>query len=109
MPSRVTVKRFRLTNHYGTLPSLEWWDPSKKKKIAFPEWFVMREYYRSIRDSPLSYKQRLEGYLLLRRWIGQHYRRLMKDVVVAADQVLFNIQTKFSRTSELKGAEEKSA
>ncbi len=109
MPTRVSVKRFRLTSHYGTLPSIEWWDPSKRKKIAFPEWFVMREYYRSIRQSPLSFKQRMRGYSLLGEWTRQHYRRLAKDLLVAADQILFNLQTKFSRTAEVKGMERKSA
>ena len=109
MPARVSVKRFRLTNHYGTLPSIEWWDPAKRKKIAFPEWFVLREYYRSIKTSPLSFRQRSQGYLLLGAWIKQHHRRLAKDLLVAADQILFNLQTKFSRTTDLKSVEGESA
>ena len=109
MPTRVSVKRFRLTNHYGTLPSPEWWDPAKRTKIAFPEWFVMREYCRSIGRAPLSFGQRLRGYGLLGRWIKQYYRRLVKDLVVAADQILYILQTKFSRTPKLKSVERESA
>jgi glycosyltransferase involved in cell wall biosynthesis len=108
-PTRVSVKRFRLTNHHGTLPSPEWWDPAKRTKLAFPEWFVMREYYRSIRRAPLSFGQRLRGYGLLGRWIKQTHRRLVKDLIVAADQILYILQTKFSRTPELKSVERESA
>jgi glycosyltransferase involved in cell wall biosynthesis len=91
-PERVKGKGFRLVNRPGAMPPLEWWDTRKARKIHFPEWHVLREYFQSIRHSPLPFFQKLKAYVLLGRWIAKYRRGFLKDLVIAADQVLFNLQ-----------------
>jgi glycosyltransferase involved in cell wall biosynthesis len=92
-PVRLKAPRFRLTNRHGTLPSPEWWDPNKTQTITFPEWRMFREYFMSITRAPLTAWQRFRCYLLLAPWIVKHFRRMGKDVLIAADVVLFRLQT----------------
>lgn len=92
LPSRVKKRRFRLTNRHGTLPSPEWWDPQRARSIEFPEWRQLQEYYRSILGAPISAVDQCKCFLLLGRWVIKHFRRMMKDILIAADQVLYNFQ-----------------
>lgn len=91
-PVRVKVKGFRLTRRHGTLPPPEWWDPSTAKAITFPEWRQLREYFLSVGYGDLPFLQRFRCYLKLLPWVAKHFRRMMKDLLVAADQVLYNYQ-----------------
>jgi glycosyltransferase involved in cell wall biosynthesis len=91
-PVRLKSPRFRLTNRHGTLPSPEWWDPSKTSTITFPEWRMFREYFLSIAGARIPAWQRLRCYLLLLPWLIRHARRMGKDMLIAADQVLFRLQ-----------------
>jgi hypothetical protein len=111
LPVRVKAKkrRFRLTNRHGTLPCPEWWDPTQTKAITFPEWRQLREYFLSVWNAPLRATERLGGFLLLVPWIAKHFRRMMKDLLIAADQVLYNLQMSRITAGELTTAEEKSA
>jgi hypothetical protein len=88
-----------LTNRHGTLPSPEWWDPNKTSSITFPEWRMLREYFLSVVRSPVTAWQRLRCYLLLLPWLARHFRRMGKDVLIAADQVLFRLQTPRAKVS----------
>jgi hypothetical protein len=92
-PVRLKAPRFRLTNRHGTLPSPEWWDPNKTQTITFPEWRMLREYFLSITRAPLTAWQRFRCYMLLGPWLVKHFRRMGKDVLIAADVVLFRLQT----------------
>ena len=92
LPVRLKKRRFRLTNRFGTLPCPEWWDPNKTKSIEFPEWRQLAEYTASAWHAPLKMSERLRCLALIAPWIGRHFRRLMKDLLIAADQVLYNIQ-----------------
>jgi glycosyltransferase involved in cell wall biosynthesis len=94
IPVRVKQPRFRLTKRHGTLPSPEWWDPTKTRSITFPEFRQLREYFLSIGRAPLRSGEKLRCYLLLIPWIKKHFRRMMKDLVIAADLVLFNWQVR---------------
>lgn len=111
LPERVQVKkrRFRLTNRHGTLPSPEWWDPAKTKAITFPEWRQLKEYFLSVWNAPLGMGERVAGSFLLVLWIAKHFRRMMKDLLIAADQVLYNVQMSRMAATEFTTAEEKSA
>lgn len=91
-PVRLKAPRFRLTNRHGTLPGPEWWDPNKTTSITFPEWRMLREYFLSIFRATLSPQQRMRCCLLLLPWLVKHIRRMGKDVLIAADQVLFRLQ-----------------
>jgi glycosyltransferase involved in cell wall biosynthesis len=92
VPIRVKRKGFRLTNRYGTLPCVEWWDPKLTTKVTFPEWRQWKEYRASIRRGPLSPQEKLRAYPLLAVWTKKHFRRLIKDILIAADQLVFNWQ-----------------
>jgi glycosyltransferase involved in cell wall biosynthesis len=111
LPVRIKVKkrRFRLTNRHGTLPSPEWWDPAHAKAITFPEWRQLKEYSLSVWNAPLGATERIGGFLLMGPWIVKHFRRMMKDLLIAADQVLYNLQMSRVSTTEFTRAEEKSA
>jgi hypothetical protein len=92
LPVRLKKRRFRLTNRYGTLPCPEWWDPNKAKSFEYPEWRQLKEYYGSIMRAPITDGQRLRSLFLLAPWVLKHFRRMMKDLIIAADQVLYNFQ-----------------
>jgi glycosyltransferase involved in cell wall biosynthesis len=92
LPVRLKKRRFRLTNRFGTLPCPEWWDPEKAKNIQFPEWRQLAEYYQSILKAPVSISEKVRSLILLLPWIVKHFRRMMKDILIAADQVLYNWQ-----------------
>lgn len=100
-PARTKVKGFRLTRRHGTLPCPEWWDPSTAKAISFPEWRQLREYFLSVGYGRLTFGQRLRCYLMLVPWIKKHFRRMAKDVLIAADQVLYRFQMSRAASREL--------
>jgi glycosyltransferase involved in cell wall biosynthesis len=93
-PARIKQTGFRLTKRYGTLPCPEWWDPKQSRKVNFPEWKQLTEYTKSLSLIPLSFGQKLRAYPLLLLWLKRHFRRMMKDLVIAADQIFYNWQTK---------------
>jgi hypothetical protein len=96
-PERTRAKRFRLTRRCGTLPPAEWWDPAKARTLVFPEWNVIKEFVLSISRAPLTSWQRLQCYTLVVRWMSRYRRRMAKDLLVAADQLLFNFQSRHTR------------
>jgi glycosyltransferase involved in cell wall biosynthesis len=100
MPARTESKSFRLTRKPGTLPNLEWWDPSRSKAITFPEWNAFRKYCESIRNSPLGTSQKARAYGVMMRWAANYHRRLIGDLVLAADQLLWNWQSSRARVKQ---------
>lgn len=111
LPARLTQSRFRLTNKHGLLPCPEWWDPAKARALTFPEFRLLREYFLSIVRAPLSVRQSLRCYFMLLPWIRWHYLGMLKDLVIAADQLLYNVQVALSASSNFanktKGGETK--
>jgi glycosyltransferase involved in cell wall biosynthesis len=94
-------RRFRLTNLCPTLPSPEWWDPTKVRALTFPEFRRLREYFLSIYRSPLGPAQKLRCYSLLLPWLRWNSVGMLKDLFIAADQVVFNLQVSKTRTGQL--------
>jgi glycosyltransferase involved in cell wall biosynthesis len=94
MPERYRVRGFRLTQCCDTLPAPGWWDPARARKLAFPEWNAAKEFTRSVARSPLSGGQRLRCYSAIARWAVHYRRRFARDLLVAADQLLFNWQNR---------------
>jgi len=92
LPVRLTQPRFRLTNRHGTLPCSEWWDPGKTRALTFPEFRELFEYFLSIYRAPLGAAQKLRCFFMLWPWIKIHFRWMLKDLIIAADQVLYNLQ-----------------
>jgi glycosyltransferase involved in cell wall biosynthesis len=93
-PSRLKQSGFRLTRRHGTLPSPEWWDPKQSRRITFPEWRQLVEYAKSLGLVRLSFWQKLRAYPLLLVWVYRHFRRMLKDLLIAADQFVYNYQTR---------------
>jgi len=91
LPVRLTQPRFRLTNQHCILPCPEWWNPAKARALTFPEFRQLLEYFLSIYRAPLSAGQKLRCYWVLLRW-RMHLRSMLKDLLIAADQVLYNLQ-----------------
>jgi len=85
---------FRLTNRHSVLPSPEWWDPAKTRAVSFPEFRQLREYFLSVYRSSLGVRQKLLCYFMLGSWIRLHFRHLLKDLAIAADQILYNLQVR---------------
>ncbi|HTF69605.1 MAG TPA: glycosyltransferase family 2 protein [Edaphobacter sp.] len=110
VPVRVKGRRFRLTDRFCTLPCPEWWDPQKATRVTFPEWRQLQEQILAIVNAPIAPRQKVQAFALLAPWIVKHFRRMMKDLVVAADQVLYNVQmSRLSAKTDLKEVEGKSA
>jgi glycosyltransferase involved in cell wall biosynthesis len=110
LPVRLTQpRRFRLTNWYcSSLPSPEWWDPSKRRALTFPEFRLLLEYFLSIFRAPLGAGQKLRCYFMLLSWLRaptgtstSHFKQMVKDVLIAADQVLYNLQVAKSSATDL--------
>ena len=106
LPIRLTQPRFRLTDRSCTLPCPEWWDPAKSRTITFPEFRQLREYFMSIYRVPLSAGQKLRCYFMLLPWIRIHFRRMLKDLIIAADQVLYNFQSRANKISRFQASGE---
>jgi hypothetical protein len=94
LPVRVRhPRRFRLTNWYcSSLPGPDWWDPAKTRALTFPEFRLLLEHFLSILRAPLGAGQKLRCYSTLLVWIRWHLKFMLKDLAIAADQVLYNLQ-----------------
>jgi glycosyltransferase involved in cell wall biosynthesis len=93
LPTRLKQPRlFSLTNRHSGLPPPDWWDPAKARAISFPVFRELREYFLSVYHTPLGVGQRLRCYLMLFAWIKINFRRIIKDLLSTADQVLYNLQ-----------------
>jgi glycosyltransferase involved in cell wall biosynthesis len=102
LPVRLTQPRFRLINRFGTLPTPEWWDPAKTRALTFPEFRQLLEFFLSIYRAPLSAGPKLRCYFMLLPWIDIHFRRMLKDLLIAADQVLYNLQVAKTTSTDFK-------
>lgn len=94
VPVRLKSDGFRLIRRHGTLPCPEWWDPAKSHAVNFPELRQLYEYAASVKRAPLSFVQKLHAYSLLFPWTKKHFRRITKDLLIAADQIIFNYQNR---------------
>ncbi len=90
MQTLPTSRRSRLTRWLGTgpLPPPEWWNPSLKDRITFPDWNLLRQYGRSVAAAPLSITQRLGCYLVLVEWVAHNWPKLARDLAFAAETIV---------------------
>ena len=103
-------RRFRLTNRYNSnLPCPEWWDPAKTRTPSFPEFRQLLEYFFSIYRAPLGAGQKLRCYAMLLPWIKIHFWHMLKDLLIAADQVLYNLQVPKTVSQETSLTERKAS
>jgi glycosyltransferase involved in cell wall biosynthesis len=87
--SRKLVRKGSRLSKYlgcGPLPSAEWWDPKLRGKIVFPEWRVLREYYRAIEETPMSLGEKLGCFRTLARFAGRHSGKMGRDLLIAVEQ-----------------------
>lgn len=91
LPRRLSTRRFRLTGRINGMPCMEWWDTSKKRHLAFPQWRQLRDFSRCIVHSPLGWHDRRDCYSVLARWAYRDRKRYVKDLLIAADQIVDNI------------------
>ncbi len=103
MPERTRARRFRLTRRWGTLPPPVWWNPAKAHAVALPEWKAAHQFSRSVAHSSLSLRQRLQCYRSIAQWALKYHRRFGRDLLVAADQVLFNLQNRHAKEAPVQG------
>src|SRR4051794_7288269 len=94
-------RRIRLTNRYPGLPAPEWWDPTKTRALTFPEFRQLLEHFLSICHAPLGAGQKLRCYAMLLPWIRIHLKHMLKDLLIAADQVLYNLQVAKTASTNL--------
>jgi hypothetical protein len=47
-----------------------------------------------VKRAPLPFAQKLHAYFLLLPWTQKHFRRITKDLLIAADQIIFNYQNR---------------
>ncbi len=91
-PVRIKAPRFRLTNRHGTLPGPGVVGSKQDHQHHVPGMaHVSIEFFQCIRRAPVATGQRLHCYLLLLPWLVKHFRRMGKDLLIAADQVLFRL------------------
>ncbi len=55
---------------------------------------MAKEFTSPWHHSPLTPWQKLRCYGLVARWMLKYHRRMAKDLLIAADQVLFNFQNR---------------
>lgn len=66
----------------------EWFDPAKSRRIIFPNWRILIEYVRAVRESDISIRQKFACWkLLLIEWVRIRKRVLAMDIVLAAKAV----------------------
>lgn len=90
LPSKTHRSGRRWLDFLGTgpLPPPEWWDSSRKGKINFPEWNLLKEYWRSIGQSPIGLAQRWCCRLIMLQWLALNSHKLARDLIFAADTLL---------------------
>ncbi len=59
-----------------------WFDPTKATRIVYPQWRILSEYYKSLWQYPLGWRDRLICHYYMLRWVRQNIRVLVKDVLV---------------------------
>lgn len=74
----------------GPLPATDWWDPTKKGCIDFPNWRFYKLNVQFIHQFPLSPRERLRCYggLLKQLLLGKDALRLVIDLLLAIEKWL---------------------
>jgi glycosyltransferase involved in cell wall biosynthesis len=83
-PTRAKVFAFLGT---GPLPPAEWWDASKKGKLVFPEWNLLKQYWISIGAASLPAMERLKCRVAVCKWAIRNVPKLVRDVIYAIEHV----------------------
>lgn len=89
LPSEMKKGRGGLSRFLGTgpLPPPEWWDESRKGKVNFPEWNLLKEYWVSIGAAPLNGGERNRCRLVMLNWTARNVHKLTRDILFAIEKV----------------------
>lgn len=90
LPASCATRQSWLVRLLGTgpLPPPEWWDPSRKGKVNFPEWNLFRQYWVSVGRAPLTTGQMLRCYCIMLWWLVRNAHKLARDLIYAAETVV---------------------
>jgi hypothetical protein len=93
LPSHVRRGRSGLARFLGTgpLPPPEWWDSSRKGKVSFPEWNLLKEYWASIGRAHLPLWERLGCRAVMFKWCWWNAPKLARDVMFAAENLSLRV------------------
>lgn len=80
----------------GPLPPTEWFDPTRIGSLTFPEWNIMREYWKSMNLVTLTGRDRWNCYRAYGLWAVGHIPKLIRDCLIASEMI---VQRRFDRPS----------
>ena len=58
-----------------------WFSPNRAGRLMFPSWNILKEFYVSIWQFPISMVDRFFCHFYIAWWVRKHYRELVKDVI----------------------------
>lgn len=64
--------------------SIEWYDPTKRGRITFPAWRLLKEHLAGVRRADLELGERGRCYAEVLRWATRKRKTLRRDVQIAA-------------------------
>jgi glycosyltransferase involved in cell wall biosynthesis len=88
LPGHFGARKRLFPSTVGNLPPLDWWDPSKKGKVAFPEATLFRHYLRAIAQARPGVRETALSLLWLAPWLVKHTPRFVDDLKIAIDLIL---------------------
>jgi hypothetical protein len=83
------------------MPPYQWWDPSKKDQIVFPEFRWVYEYARGVFMVPLSPWQRVQCLAVVGALAVKFVPRFARDILIAAEIVTTRILDRVLRADDL--------
>lgn len=101
----------RVLRAVGPLPAAEWYDPARAGRIVFPQWNLWRRYVDIVRRSGLERSERAGCEAALVRWLGcnRNAVKLLRDVVLAGEQILLRASERVRSPSAAAAGEKRSA
>lgn len=76
---------------------MEWFDPSKSKKLVFLTWKIFVEYCRGVKRAPLNLNERIDCYLVMSKWAQRNWKGFIYDFYEEAIQLLCRINMNMGR------------
>jgi glycosyltransferase involved in cell wall biosynthesis len=66
----------------GPVPPDDWWDATKRDRVVWPEWKLVREYVAAVAQAPLSRRERRACGRVLAEYTVKHVPKLFRDVLI---------------------------
>lgn len=68
-----------------------WFDPSKKEKIIFPYWILLREYCSAVLNAPVTLYEKMICCFYMMNWVRRWRRYLAGDLIIAINRLFHKI------------------